>query len=207
MTDPDFTAIAFLVDRSGSMNTIRTDAEGAIAAFIDAQQNVPGKCTIRLSDFDTEYRTVYPSTPISAAPPYRLEPRGATALLDAIGRLTIEFGDELAAMPDDQRPAKVIVVVQTDGLENSSQEWSLSKVNELISHQRDTYSWDFVYLGANQDAISVGSSMGFAQQSSLTYAASASGAANVGAAAAAYVTRYRGGDRTGFSDAERDSAN
>ena len=206
MTDSDFTALAFLVDRSGSMNAIRTDAEGAIAAFIEAQQQVPGKCTIRLSDFDTEYRTVYPSTPIASAPPYTLEPRGATALLDAIGRLTIEFGDELAQMPERERPGKVIVVVQTDGLENSSHEWTLAKINDLISHQRNTYAWEFVYLGANQDAISVGSSMGFTRDSSLTYAASPSGAANAGAAAAAYVTRYRGGKASGFSDAERKSA-
>jgi hypothetical protein len=206
MTNSDFTAIAFLVDRSGSMNAIRSDAEGAIAAFIDAQQKVPGRCTIRLSDFDTEYRTVYPSTPIDEAPPYTLEPRGATALLDAIGRMTIEFGDELAAMAEHERPGKVIMVVQTDGLENSSHEWSLTKINALIRQQREQYSWDFVYLGANQDAISVGSSMGFARDSSITYAASASGAANVGAAAAAYVTRSRSGNRSGFSDAERESA-
>ena len=206
MTNPDFTAIALLVDRSGSMQSIRGDAEGAIAAFIEAQRQVEGRCTIRLSDFDVEYRTVYPSTPIDAAPAYVLRPRGSTALLDGIGRLTVEFGDELSAMPEDERPGKVIVVVQTDGLENSSTEWTVEKINSLITEQREKYAWDYVYLGANQDAIQVGAQMGFAAGSSITYSASARGAVNVGAAAAAYVSRSRAGAPAGFSDAERSSA-
>src|SRR5690348_6532735 len=87
VTNPDLTTIALLVDRSGSMQSVKDDAEGAIAAFIEAQRAVPGRCEVRLSDFDTEYRDVYPLTPIADVPAYTLQPRGGTALLDAIGRL------------------------------------------------------------------------------------------------------------------------
>src|SRR4051794_20350192 len=171
MTAADLTAIALLVDRSGSMQSIRADAEGAIAAFLEAQRTGPGRCLVSLSDFDDEYRAVYGPVPIAEAPAYTLEPRGTTALLDAIGRLVTGFGASLAALPEAERPGQVIVVVQTDGQENSSTEWTIAGINDLITRQREIYSWDFVFLGANQDAIATGESLGIAPGSSISYAA------------------------------------
>jgi hypothetical protein len=206
MTAADLTAIALLVDRSGSMQSIRTDAEGAIAAFIEAQREVPGRCVISLSDFDHTYRSVYGPTPIAHAPAYTLEPRGTTALLDAVGRLVTDFGASLAELAEDARPGKVIVVVQTDGLENASTEWTLAGINDLITAQRETYSWDFVFLGANQDAIATGESLGFAPGSSISYTASPTGTRSVGAAMSSYVTRARRGADAAFTDDERTSS-
>jgi uncharacterized protein YegL len=206
MTNPDLTAIAFLVDRSGSMQSVKADAEGAIAAFIEAQRAVPGRCLVRLADFDDTYRDVYPMTPIADVPPYTLEPRGTTALLDGIGRLVTGLGEELAATAEDDRPGKVIVVVQTDGQENASQEWTRDAVNALITQQREQFSWDFVFLGAGPDAITTAQSYGFLAGSSIAYTPSATGTQMAVAAAASYVTRARSGaGPASFTEQERNS--
>jgi hypothetical protein len=189
------------------MQRVKLDAEGAIAAFVEAQRAVPGRCVVQLSDFDTEYREVYPMTPIADVPAYTLEPRGGTALLDAIGRLVTGLGANLAAMPEDDRPGKVIVVVQTDGLENSSREWDRAGVNALITEQREKYSWDFVFLGAGPDAIQTAESYGFAAGSAMAYTPSGTGTRSVVAAAAQYVVRARAGNApAAFTDEERNSA-
>jgi hypothetical protein len=207
VTNPDLTTIALLVDRSGSMQSVKNDAEGAIAAFIEAQRAVPGQCLVRLSDFDTEYRDVYPLTPIADVPAYTLEPRGGTALLDGIGRLVTGLGAELAARPEAERPGQVIVVVQTDGQENSSREWDQQGVNALLTQQREQYSWDFVFLGAGPDAIRTATSYGFAAGSSIAYTPSGAGTRSVVAAAASYVTRSRTGRAAAaFTEEERGSA-
>ncbi|MCD5310452.1 vWA domain-containing protein [Kineosporia babensis] len=206
MTDPNFTAIAVVMDRSGSMAGIARDAEQALAAFIAEQAGLPGRCTIRLADFDTEYTTVYPSTPIDQAPAYELRPRGGTALLDALGRTITEFGEELAALPEDQRPGNVVLVVQTDGHENSSQEWTHEQVLASITRQSDEYGWNFVFLGANQDAIDAGGRLGFKAEASITYAASGAGVRSAMKSASSYVGAARRGEAAGFTAADRQAA-
>jgi hypothetical protein len=206
MTDADCTAIAVLMDRSGSMDSIRTDAEGALRAFVASQAAEPGRCTIRLSHFDDVYETVYGSTPIDRAPDYVLEPRGMTALLDAVGRTVVELGEELAALPEAERPGTVIVLIQTDGLENHSRDWTRERVFDLITHQREVYGWDFVFLAANQDAIAEGARLGVAAEDSLTWAATGDGVAGAAMAMDANIVRKRRGDRSGFTADERSAA-
>jgi hypothetical protein len=206
VTDPDYTAIAVLMDRSGSMHTVRADAEGALSAFVADQRKPSGKCTIRLSDFDGEYRTVYPSTPVADAPDYKLEPRGSTALLDGVGRLVVEFGEELAALPEDERPGNVIVVIQTDGHENASIEWTRERVFALITQQREQYGWEFLFLGAGQDAIEVAAGLGVPGSSSISYTATGDGTQSVIRAASSYATRARTGGSRSFTEEEREAA-
>lgn len=203
MTDPNYTAIAVLIDRSGSMQAVRADAEKALRAFLVDQAAAPGRATVRLADFDHEYRSVYPSTAVAAVPDYVLVPRGTTALLDGIGRLVVEFGMELEALPESARPSTVIVIIQTDGAENSSTEWTRTTVFDLISAQRARYDWDFVFLGANQDAIAAGADLGIDAQSSLQIVATPAGTADGAAALSAWTSRRRTGDRSGFTDEER----
>jgi uncharacterized protein YegL len=175
MTDKNYTAIAVVVDRSGSMASMQADAQGGLNSFIKDQKKEPGKCTLRIDQFDTVYENVIKSTPIQDVKKYTLSPRGGTALLDGIGRTVTDFGAELAALPEAERPGNVIVVVVTDGGENSSQEWNAATVKELIKKQEDKYNWTFVFLAANQDAIAVGGQYGFNAGTSMTY-----DAANVG---------------------------
>lgn len=172
MTDPNYTAIAVVVDRSGSMATMQQDAEGGLNSFIEDQKKEPGRCTVRIDQFDTVYENVTKSVDVQAVEPYRLLPRGGTALLDAIGKTVVDFGQELRALPEAERPGNVIVVVVTDGGENSSREYTNPAVKALIDKQEKDYNWTFVFLAANQDAIAVGNTMGFAAGNALTYTGS-----------------------------------
>ena len=183
MTDQHYTHIAFLLDRSGSMMSIKSDTEGGFDAYIASQKGQPGRCTVTLAQFDDEYEEVFGGLPIAAVPRLDLQPRGMTALNDSIARLVHSTGEFLAAMPEDRRPGAVIVGIMTDGMENASKEWTRPAVKALIEDQENTYNWTFSYLGANQDAVEVGSSMGIAADRSLTYG---TGAGNVAAAMGAY---------------------
>ena len=95
-----------------------------------------------------------------------------TALLDATGRLITDAGAALSALPENQRPGTVVVAIMTDGQENASREWTHAAVKALIEHQEQTYNWQFLYMGADQDAIEVGSSIGIARHNALTYSRS-----------------------------------
>lgn len=179
MTDPNYTHMAFLLDASGSMAAIKSDVEGGFDAFIAEQRGEPGRCTVTLADFSDpgDYVVRYQGRDLADVEPLQLHPRGLTALLDSIGRLITETGEFLAAMPEEQRPGLVVVGIMTDGLENSSREWTHAGIKSLIEHQETTYNWAFHYLGANQDAIEVGATLGVRADASLTYAPAAAGSA------------------------------
>lgn len=208
MTNPDLTLIAVLLDRSGSMNSIKSDTEGGFDAFIAEQRAQPGNAVVTLAQFDNRYEQVYSNVPIAQVPALELSPRGSTALLDGIGRLTTEIGEQLAAQQEDARPGNVIIVVITDGHENSSREWTLEAVKAAITRQESVFSWDYLFLGANIDAVSVGAQMGFQSDKSITYDASSQYVGAAYAVTADYVSRKRsvplGSPRVeGFSDADR----
>lgn len=169
MTRSDLTHIYFLLDRSGSMQSIKTDTEGGFAAFVEEQRRAPGDCRVTLAQFDHEYDVVYSGVPVAAVPQLALRPRGRTALLDAMGRLVTDAGSELAALPEDDRPGTVIVAVMTDGLENASREWTHAAIRSLVEQQTSAYSWQFLYMGADQDAIEVGTRLGVDARYSVTY--------------------------------------
>jgi hypothetical protein len=182
MTRADLTHIYFLLDRSGSMQSITTDIEGGFAAFVEEQQRAPGECRVTLAQFDDRYDVVYSSVPVALVPPLDLQPRGRTALLDAMGRLITSAGDELAALAEPERPGTVIVAVMTDGYENASHEWTHPAIKALVEQQTEQYSWQFLYMGADQDAIEVGVSLGVAAGASVTYGRGKSREAMVAAA-------------------------
>jgi hypothetical protein len=170
MTDNDLTHIYFLLDRSGSMESIREQTVAGFDAFIAEQRNAPGRCRVTLAQFDNEYQEVYTDLPIAEIGGLVLEPRGSTALLDSIGRLITTAGGRLTSLPEDQRPGTVIVGIMTDGHENASHEYRYADVKALIERQTDEFSWQFLYMGADQDAIEVGTRLGVDADHSLTYA-------------------------------------
>lgn len=206
MTKPDKTLIAVILDRSGSMQMIQSDMEGGMNAFLKEQANVSGECQLFFSQFDTQYEVLTDFVDIKNAPYFHLEPRGMTALLDAMGRTITTVGERLAALPEDERPAHVLVVIITDGLENSSHQWSREKVMELVKQQTDQYGWTFTYLGANQDAIAVAASYGIDASTTMDFAASSAGVANTYRSLSLNTTLLRGGQSFGYSDEDREDA-
>jgi len=169
MTNADLTHIYFLLDRSGSMQSILSDTIGGFDAFIAEQRATPGQCRVTLAQFDTEYEVVYAGTDVADVPSLVLHPRGMTALHDAMGRLITDAGAGLAALPEEKRPGTVVVAIMTDGLENASREWTGDAIRHLVQQQSTTYNWQFLYMGADQDAVEVGSKLGVAAANSITY--------------------------------------
>ena len=206
--NPDLTDITLVVDRSGSMEEVRTDAEGGVNSFIVEQAKESGEALLTLMQFDTEYDLVHKGVPVSQVPAYRLVPRGMTALLDAIGRAISETGERLSNMNEQDRPGLVIFVVMTDGLENSSKEFSKDRITEMIKHQQEEYGWQFTFLGANQDAFAEADAMGIHAAGVADFAMHKMAAAY--AATGAKVSRMRKQLREGeqvsneFTDEERE---
>lgn len=155
--------VVAVIDRSGSMSSCQQATIGGFNEFIKGQLAVPRECRLTLIQFDHEYEVVHSQKPLNEFPPLSCEtyvPRGSTALLDAMGRAINSTGEELAKLPEDQRPEKVVFVVVTDGLENASTEFTRAKIFEMVEHQKKNYNWTFIYLGANQDAITEGAKLG-----------------------------------------------
>ena len=173
----DLTDITLVVDRSGSMSHIKKDAEGGINAFVRQQAMEQGNALLTLVQFDTEYEFVHRGVDIRQVPRYNLHPRGMTALLDAVGRAIHETGSRLAKMNEADRPGLVVFVIMTDGLENSSVEFTKQKVKELIDHQQTVYNWQFIFLGADQDAFGEASRMGISADGAANFSKSKIGAA------------------------------
>lgn len=162
MPRANYCDISVVLDRSGSMISLREAAVTAFNNFVEDQRKTPGDGCWSLIQFDNKYETVFSQVSQNAVQPLTaitFVPRGSTAMHGAIGRTIDETGKRLAALPESSRPDKVLIVILTDGKENWSdkEEWSKeytqSVVAEKIEHQRNVYGWKFIYLGANQDAV------------------------------------------------------
>lgn len=167
----NYTKIVFVIDRSGSMSSIKQDMEGGLKTFIEEQKKLKlGKCDVSIYQFDDVYEPVFENKDIYEAPEYKLWPRNSTALYDAVGKTINAVGVQLAKLNEDDRPDRVMMVIITDGQENSSREFTSEKIKELVKHQSDKYNWQFSYLGSNQDAWAVGGALGIDSSSTMTYA-------------------------------------
>jgi hypothetical protein len=159
------------------------DMVGGLNSYIQRQRELNvGECKISVYKFDDIYDVVFENRDISIVPlltPSDFLPRGTTALLDAVGRTIDSLGVELSNTNEELRPDRVLFVIITDGIENASKTFSNEQIFEKIKHQKEVYSWDFVYIGANQDAWSVGTGMAIAGGSTLNYVASPEGVANM----------------------------
>lgn len=197
MTNPDYTAMLFIIDESGSMWSIAKDMKGGIETMLEEQAKLPGTLTVDVAYFDGGFR--YPTSMVAAAEAdISIIPKGSTSLHDAIVRASNVFGAKLAELPEDERPGTVLVTVVTDGFENSSTESTKADVKTLITEQQDTYGWNYVFLGANQDAVLAGESFGLRKGASLTYAATTDGIQNASALLSTYVGTTRGGGAASF---------
>lgn len=208
-----YTHIAIVLDRSGSMNSVREDTRGGFNTFLNGQKAAPGEATLTLVLFDHEYQLVHDQMDIkavSALAEDQYVPRGTTALLDAVGRTIEETGKKLKELDEKDRPEKVLFVIITDGFENASSKYRIEKVNKLIEHQRSAYHWQFVFLGANQDAITSACAMGIGSSSTMTYAANTVGTQSAWASNNVNTLRFRAAASVSqmdafYTDADRDA--
>lgn len=170
------TKIVFVIDRSGSMQSVASDMIGGFNKFIKTQkENKVGECQVTFNQFDDIFENVYKNVLVENVEELTnktYQPRNWTALYDAVCRTVDEVGEELAALPEDQRPEKVLIVILTDGLENASQKFNIKDVQNKIKTQTETYKWEFVYIGANQDSWAVGASLGITGSNTINYVSS-----------------------------------
>jgi uncharacterized protein YegL len=187
------TEIVMVLDKSGSMEALKSDAIGGFNQFLREQQAEPGEANLTIVLFDTA-DTVHPARPIAKVEPLNdrsYSPSGGTALLDALGRAIRDTGARLSALPEAARPDKVIVVTITDGEENSSTSFKLSDVRDMIAHQRERYAWQFLFLGANQDAFAEAGNLGVSAAMAMGYAADAEGIMRAYSSSSKAVRDYR----------------
>lgn len=158
----DYTHISMVIDRSGSMSSCWTDVVGGYESIVKENKAVPGKCTFTVAAFDTEYDLIEDFTDIQKVDEkLKVNPRGGTALLDAIGKTIVSVGERLAAMKEEDRPHRVMMLVQSDGFENSSKEFTKDAVKKLIDEHTNVYKWQFQFIGADLDSLNDAVSYGF----------------------------------------------
>ena len=167
----DKVLILIVMDRSGSMSSIRDDAVGGFNEFVAEQSKMTADVHLSLVMFNHEYKMVYDDIPISGAGDIgkKYRPHGMTALYDAVGRAIDGTGRKLSQMQDHERPDKVIVVIITDGMENASRDYTAEDVRKRVRHQEENYSWEFVFLGANIDSFAVAGGIGIQQQATANF--------------------------------------
>jgi len=188
----DFTDITFVLDRSGSMATIADDVVGGYKTFVNEQKAVGENASLSLMQFDTIFEKVFTNVPIiNASDVLALHPRGGTALLDAIGQTISEVGARLRGLLAWDRPDKVVIVVVTDGEENSSKWFTIEKIREMVKHQTDNYNWKFLFLGANIDAFTVGSFLSVGAYNTANYKADSAGVNSMMRGVSVYMTSSR----------------
>lgn len=165
------TDITIVLDRSGSMEPIADSTIRGFNAFLEEQKAVKGHATLSLVQFDHEYEPVFHGLDIREALPLTRKtyvPRGMTALLDAIGKTIKSTSKRLDAWPDGEGRPKAVFVIITDGLENHSREYTREKIFRMIG-KREKKGWQFVFLGANQDAIREAGRIGINHDRAMTF--------------------------------------
>ena len=168
----NLTEIVFLLDRSGSMSGLEADTIGGFNSLLEKQKKESGEAILSAVLFDHECEVVYDRVNISKAEPMtekQYYTRGSTALLDALGGAIRHIATAHRYARDEDRPAKTIFVITTDGMENASRRWTYREVRELVEHEKEKYGWEFLFLGANMDAISAAGKMGISADRAVRY--------------------------------------
>jgi len=162
----NLTELVFILDRSGSMGGLESDTVGGFNSLLAKQQGQDGECRITTVLFDHEYEILHERIDIKAVRPITEKEyfvRGNTALLDAIGKTINKIGNTQKHTAEEYRAEKVLFVITTDGMENASREYTYDKVKSLIEGQKSEYGWEFIFLGADIDAVEVANRFGIAK--------------------------------------------
>jgi uncharacterized protein YegL len=188
------TELVFILDRSGSMGGLESDTIGGFNLMLAKQKAAPGECRITTVLFDNNYELLHDRLDLQAASPLTEKEYfvgGSTALLDAIGRTIHKIGNVQRKSADEYRAEKVLFVIITDGEENSSREYSSDEVKAQIERQKSKYGWEFLFLGANIDAVETAAGLGINRNHAQNYHADSAGSAVVHEAIARATVAFR----------------
>lgn len=166
------TELVFILDKSGSMAGLESDTIGGFNAMLQKQKALPGACRITTVLFDNRYELLHDRIDIRAVSPMterEYQVGGSTALLDAIGRTIQKLASIQRNTAEEYRADNVMFVIVTDGAENASREYSSDKVKAMIEHEKEKYGWEFVFLGANIDAVETAGRFGIAPDRAVDY--------------------------------------
>jgi len=174
----NITELVFILDKSGSMAGLESDTIGGYNALLGKQQKEPGEAVVTTILFDDGYEILHDRINIRGIRPITEKEYfvgGCTALLDAVGKTIHKIGNAQKHTSEELRADKVMFVITTDGMENASREYSYAKIKEMIERQQKRYGWEFIFLGANIDALSMAEKVGINPDRAANYNADGEG--------------------------------
>ena len=164
--------LVFILDKSGSMSGLEKDTIGGYNSMLEKQKAEVGECVITTVLFDNNYELLHDRIDIRAVKPITEKDYsvgGSTALLDAIGKTVSKIGTAQKNTAEDYRAEKVMFVIITDGEENASRRYSAPQVKEMVKRQKEKYGWEFIFLGANIDAVETAGHFGIDADKAVDY--------------------------------------
>ena len=174
----DLTELVFVLDRSGSMSGLEDDTIGGYNSMVEKQKKEQGEALITTVLFDDRYELLHDRINLKGISPItdrEYYVRGTTALLDAIGRSIDKIVNVMRHTDEEEQAKSVMFVIITDGMENSSKEYNYEHIRKMIEHQKKKYEWEFIFLGANIDAVETAERFGINQDRAANYHADTEG--------------------------------
>lgn len=178
MKKTNITELVFILDRSGSMSGLEADTIGGYNSLLKTQKKEAGTAFVTTVLFDDSYELLHDRINIRELRPITGKEyfvRGSTALLDAIGKTISRAGNDQKHADEGRRADKVMIVIITDGMENASEEYTYNRIMEMIDRQKERYGWEFLFLGANIDAIATAAKFGISADRAANYHADSKG--------------------------------
>ena len=172
MMKKNLTELVFILDRSGSMHGLEADTTSGFNSMIDRQRSQPGEALVSTVLFDTTTTVLHDRVPLTRIAPMterQYQAGGCTALLDAIGSAIHHIGNVHKYAREADRPEHTLFVITTDGLENASRSYTAERIRQMIRRQKERYGWEFIFLGANIDAVETAKSIGIDRSRAVNY--------------------------------------
>lgn len=166
------TELVFILDRSGSMSGLEADTIGGFNSMIDRQRKEEGEAYVSTVLFDDRTEVLYDRQDVKKVEPMNDKQyyvRGCTALLDAVGGAIHHIGNVHKYAREEDIPEKTLFIITTDGMENASREYSFDRVKTMIERQKNRFGWEFIFLGANMDAVEVAGRFGIDRNRAYNY--------------------------------------
>ena len=166
------TELVFIIDRSGSMSGLESDTNGGFNSLLEKQKKEEGEALVSVVLFDDQMEVLYDRKEIQKVEPMndrQYYVRGCTALLDAVGGAIHHIGNVHKYAREEDVPEKTLFIITTDGMENASRMYSYEKVRQMVEHEKEKYNWEFLFLGANIDAIRVAGRFGIKPSRAVNY--------------------------------------